>query len=150
MLTVLVVVVHLVVGPYAALMPVRVHPIVHVVNVGILDVPVYVDGVEYFGVGPSKRNVRVRHRHSWKNRAGCQRWNLVPQPTQESIICGDWLRCDQGSVVTPYKGTRKQPTREGISIAWVMTRTSSEQRYHRKYSLFITTISFTVRKGLIV
>lgn len=41
---------HLVVGPYTALVPVRVHSVVHSVDVGTLDITVYVDSVEDFGV----------------------------------------------------------------------------------------------------
>lgn len=52
MLTVLVVVVHFVVGPYSAQVAIRIHAVVHVMNVRTFDVPVHVDIVEYLGVGP--------------------------------------------------------------------------------------------------
>ena len=52
-LTVHDVVVHLVLGPHAALVAVRVHAVVHVVNVRPHDVPVHVHIIENFGVGPS-------------------------------------------------------------------------------------------------
>ena len=47
------VVVHLVVDPDPALVAVRVHAVVHVVNVRALDVSVHVHVVEKLGVGPS-------------------------------------------------------------------------------------------------
>ena len=53
LLTVFDVVVHQVVGPDPALVAVRVHAVVHVVNVRALDVSVHVHFVEKFVVGPS-------------------------------------------------------------------------------------------------
>ena len=44
------VVVHRVVGPYATLVAVRVHTVVHVMDVGVLDVAVHVSGVEYLEI----------------------------------------------------------------------------------------------------
>ena len=52
-LTVDYVVVHLVVGPHPALVAVRVHAVVHVVDVRALDVSVHVHVVEKLRVGPS-------------------------------------------------------------------------------------------------
>lgn len=42
---------HLVVGPHAPLVAVAVHTVVHVVDVGVLDISVDVGGLEHVGVG---------------------------------------------------------------------------------------------------
>lgn len=59
LLTVHVVMVHFVVGPYTTLVAKRVHSVVHMVNVRTLDVPVHVDLLEYFGIGPTEMKFEV-------------------------------------------------------------------------------------------
>lgn len=57
-LTILVIIMHLVVCPDTALVSVRVHSVVHVVDIRTLYVPIHVDVVEHLRVGPSKTRRR--------------------------------------------------------------------------------------------
>lgn len=76
-LTVLDVVVHLVVGPDPALVAVRVHAIVHVVNVRVFDVAEDIDVVKNTGVGPSFGDMRRRRTvREWVTAAKARRANL--------------------------------------------------------------------------